>query len=213
MFTPRWCLLTESMLVNVFAEETFPALANFRQIFVVSHFQNCKPKYLSQKKDSRSPLAGQKHTTQPLSPPAWQAPSSSADKESFRGVLGTTDKIPACLQADQNPKGRKDKIHEAINSWQLFAHCAYHIWWNEEVHTRPDTAPQRLSGMGFIHFCFCGKKQQQCSLRLCFCSLCALRRRVTWMVAIRPQLDRKILCQWKVTHSCRNACTNQRRRK
>lgn len=121
MFTPRWCLQTESTLVNVFAEETFPALANFRQIFVVSHFQNCKPKYLSQKKDSRSPLRGQKHTTQPLSPPAWQAPSSSADKESFSGVLGTADKIPACLQADQNLKERKEKICKAINSWQLFA--------------------------------------------------------------------------------------------
>lgn len=127
-------------MVSVFAEETFHVLANFRKIFVVSHFQNCKPKYSSQKKDSRSLLAGQKHTTQPLSPPAWQAPSSSAVKESFRGVLGTVDKIPACLQADQNPKERKDKIYEALNSQQLFAQCPYHIWWSEEVHARPDAA-------------------------------------------------------------------------
>lgn len=62
-------------------------------------------------------------------------------------------------------------------------------------------------GIGFIVFCFCGKEQQQCSLRLCFCRLYALRRRVSWTVATRPQLDRKILCRWKVVHSCRNALT------
>lgn len=50
------------MLANVFTEETFPTQANFRQIFVVSNFQNCKPKYLSQKKDAKSPVKEQKHT-------------------------------------------------------------------------------------------------------------------------------------------------------
>lgn len=71
---------------------------------------------------------------------------------------------------------------------------------------RPDTAALRLRWNGFILFCFCDKEQQQCSLRLCFCRLYALRRRISWM-ATRPQLDRKILCRWKVVHSCRNALT------
>lgn len=62
-------------------------------------------------------------------------------------------------------------------------------------------------GTGFIPFCFCGNEQQQCSLRLCFCRLYALRRRVSCMVAARPQLVMKICCRWKVVHSCRNART------
>lgn len=62
MFTLLWYLLTENMLANVFTEETFPTQANFRQIFVVSNFQNCKPKYLSHKKDAKSPVKEQKHT-------------------------------------------------------------------------------------------------------------------------------------------------------
>lgn len=73
-------------------------------------------------------------------------------------------------------------------------------------------------GLTQLHGCWSGidrvysllflwQRQQQCSLRLCFCRLCALRRRVSWMVATRPQLDGKILCQWKVVHSCRNALT------
>jgi len=38
------------MLANVFTEETFPTQANFRQIFVGSNFQNCKPKYFPRKR-------------------------------------------------------------------------------------------------------------------------------------------------------------------
>jgi len=47
-----------------------------------------------------------------------QDSSRSADKESFTEMLGALDKMPMHLRADQDPKGRKDKVYGASNSSQ-----------------------------------------------------------------------------------------------
>lgn len=160
MFTPRWCLQTESTLVNVFAEETFPALANFRQIFVVSHFQNCKPKYLSQKKDSRSPLRGQKHTTQPLSPPAWQAPSSSAalqTKNPSEGYWGQLTKSQLAYKTTKTwRRGRTKFIKQSTHGNYLLSHL---VKWERAHETWPDTAPLRLRWNGVYSLLFLWQKK------------------------------------------------------
>lgn len=163
MFTPRWYLLTESMLVNVFAEETFPVLANFRQIFVVSHFQNCKPKYLSQKKNILEVHLEDRNIPHNL----W---------------IHQPDRCPAALQT-KNPSeahwGQLIKSQLAYKQtktwrrgWTKFTKQSTHgnyllsvpITFGEVRKCMQGLTQVHWGwgGMGFIPFCFCGSAPSDC---------------------------------------------------
>lgn len=88
---------------------------------------------------------------------AGRASSRSVDKESFREMLGVLDKILTCLWANQDPKGKKDKVYEACNSLQSFDQRTHHVCRAGEHALGLTQLQQGLGKMQRIPLCLFGK--------------------------------------------------------